>query len=133
MIVFFLGLFLVLLAFKLVLGMVLLKFARNRYKGMKKAESQSQSQSQTTSQPTQTNQQGQSKDGKETYSTEGKRVGPGGVTEVDDDKKRWIFEDDKETLRGMREKEGKWREKSERMGLQEFGKIGRYDMVKRIW
>ncbi|KUJ12332.1 DUF747-domain-containing protein [Mollisia scopiformis] len=117
MIVFFLGLFLVLLALKLVLGMLLLKFARNRYKSMKKREHESQS-----------------KNGeKENYNTEGKRLGSWGMTEMDEDKKRWIFEDDKEALRVGREKEAKWREKSERMGLQEFGKISRYEMVKRIW
>lgn len=76
--------------------------------------------------------QGKEKE-KESFDTEGKRLGVWGMTEMDDDKKRWIYEDDKETLRGMREKEGKWREKSDRMGIQEFGKISRYDMVKRIW
>jgi F0F1-type ATP synthase membrane subunit b/b' len=124
MIVFFLGLFLVLLALKLVLGMLLLKFARNRYKGIKKREHESQTQSQQS--------QGKEKE-KESYNTEGKRLGSWGMTEMEEDKKRWIYEDDKETLRSMKEKEGKWREKSDKMGIQEFGKISRYDMVKRIW
>lgn len=125
MLVFFLGLFLVLLALKLVLGMLLLKFARNRYKSMKKREHEAQKQS---AQP-----DGQAQPPKENYNTEGRRLGSWGMTETDEDKKRWIYDDDKEHLRGMREKEQKWREKSERMGIQEFGKISRYEMVKRIW
>ncbi|KAE8453265.1 hypothetical protein EG329_011332 [Mollisiaceae sp. DMI_Dod_QoI] len=141
MLVFFLGLFLVLLALKLVLGMLLLKFARNRYKSMKKREHASQNspqpQSQSQSQSSQTQVQAQSKPEKgpekESYNTEGRRLGSWGMAETDDDKKRWIYEDDKETLRVLKEKEAKWREKSDRMGIQEFGKISRYEMVKRIW
>ncbi|CZR52268.1 related to membrane protein [Phialocephala subalpina] len=123
MLVFFLGLFLVLLALKLVLGMLLLKFARNRYKSMKKREHESQKAPEAS---------GKEKE-KENYNTEGRRLGSWGMTEMDEDKKRWIYDDDKEHLRVMREKEQKWREKSERMGMQEFGKISRYEMVKRIW
>lgn len=99
---------------------------------MKKREHESQTQNQT-----QQSQQGKDKD-KDIHSNmnttaEGKRLGVWGMTELDDDKKRWIYEDDKETLRVMKEKEGRGREKSDRMGLNEFGKISRYDMVKRIW
>jgi hypothetical protein len=109
MLVFFLGAFFVLLACKLVLGMLLLRFARNRYQDMKKREQQN-------------------------YSTEGKRLGGWGIVEVDEDKKRWIYDDDPETLRKVKEKERAAKEKAEKSGTeQDFGKISRYEMVKRIW
>ncbi|KAH7346623.1 eukaryotic membrane protein family-domain-containing protein [Rhexocercosporidium sp. MPI-PUGE-AT-0058] len=106
MLIFFLGAFFVLLACKLVLGMLLLKFARNRYRTMKKREHQS-------------------------YDSEGKRLGIWGMTEVDEDKKRWFYDDNPETLKKMKEKEKIGKEKSEKS--QDFGKISRYEMVKRIW
>ncbi|PQE30285.1 hypothetical protein CJF32_00008185 [Rutstroemia sp. NJR-2017a WRK4] len=109
MIVFFLGAFFVLLAFKLVLGMVLLKFARDRYSTMKKREHRS-------------------------YDTGGKRVGGWGMVEVDDDKKRWIYDDDPETLKKLREKERAARDKEKVGAVQDFSKISRYEMAaKRIW
>ena len=86
--------------------MLLLRFARNRYQDMKKRENQN-------------------------YSTEGKRLGAWGVAEVDEDKKRWIYEDDAEQLKRMKEKERVGKEKA---GAEmEFGKISRYELVKRIW
>ncbi|KAL2069984.1 hypothetical protein VTL71DRAFT_14664 [Oculimacula yallundae] len=106
MLVFFLGAFFVLLACKLVLGMLLLKFARNRYATMKKQEHQS-------------------------YTAEGKRLGIWGMSEVDEDKKRWFYDDDPETLKKMKEKEKAGKQKAEKS--QDFGKISRYEMVKRIW
>ena len=117
MLVFFLGAFLVLLACKLVLGMVLLRFARNRYSSMKKRENQS-------------------------YDTGGKRVGGWGMVEVDDDKRRWIYDDDPEGLKKLREREKNAKEKSEKTGEKgekgaggmDFSKISRYEMsAKRIW
>ncbi|RDW85586.1 hypothetical protein BP5796_03911 [Coleophoma crateriformis] len=110
MLVFFSGAFLVLLAFKLVLGMLLLKFARNRYSSMKKREHM-------------------------TYDTGGKRVGGWGMVEVDDDKKRWIYDDDPETLRKLKERERSSKEKAEKGGsAMDFSKISRYEMsAKRIW
>lgn len=108
MIVFFLGAFLILLACKLVLGMLLLRFARNRYCDMKTQEHQN-------------------------YDTDGKRLGGWGMTEVDDDKKRWIYNDDPETLRKLKEKQRAAKEKAEKSTAQDFGKLSRYEMVKRIW
>lgn len=107
MFIFFLGAFFVLLACKLVLGMLLLKFARNRYRNMKKREYQS-------------------------YDTEGKRIGGWGLVELGDEKRRHIFEDDPETLRKLKEKERIAQEKA--AAGQDFSKISRYEMsAKRIW
>ena len=109
MLIFFLGAFFVLLACKLVLGMLLLKFARNRYRSMKKLEQAN-------------------------YDTGGKRVGGWGMVEVDDAKRRYIFEDDPETLAKLKEKERVGREKAEKGSKEDFGKISRYEMsAKRIW
>ena len=106
MLVFFLGAFLVLLACKLVLGMLLLRFARNRYQDMKKRENKD-------------------------YSTEGKRLGAWGIVEIEDDKKRWLYDDDPEHLKKLKEKERAAKEKAG--AEQDFGKISRYELVKRIW
>ncbi|KAM0803557.1 eukaryotic membrane protein family-domain-containing protein [Usnea florida] len=107
MLVFFLILFLALLAFKLVLGMCLLSFARGRYKGMKERE-------------------------KTSTHADGRRVGGWGVVEVDEDKRRWIYMDDPDAARKLRERE---REARERKGEEEnFGSVSRYSMAaKRIW
>jgi hypothetical protein len=110
MLIFFLGAFFVLLACKLVLGMLLLKFARNRYGSMKKREHAN-------------------------YDTGGRRLGGWGVVEVDEAKRRWIYDDDPERLKKLKEKEQASKEKQENCdgeGL-DFGKISRYEMLKRIW
>lgn len=104
--------FLILLAFKLVLGMLLLAFARSRYRSMKLRERNP------------------------IHHVEGgRRVGGWGVVEVDDDKRRWVYEDDPAGLRGLREREE--REKKDREkghGVETFEKVKRYEMVaKRIW
>lgn len=93
--------------------MILLRFARNRYANMKKKEGQS-------------------------YDTGGKRVGGWGMIEVDEDKRRWIYEDDAEGLRKLREKERVGKEKVEKAVAEgkanDFSRISRYEMsAKRIW
>ncbi|OCK73304.1 DUF747-domain-containing protein [Lepidopterella palustris CBS 459.81] len=110
MVVVFLVFYLVLLAFKLVLGMALLSFARSRYKDMKERE-------------------------RMVVDTGGKRVGGWGVVEVEEDKRRWIYKDDPEGLRALREKEVKMREKEAKgVGEVGLGGVSRYAMVaKRIW
>ncbi|GME23633.1 Membrane proteinTapt1/CMV receptor [Neofusicoccum parvum] len=110
MIVVFLVAYFVLLAFKLVLGMCLLGFARSRYKGMKERE-------------------------KMVTTTDGKRVGGWGVVEVEDDKKRWIYADDADGLRALRDREAKTREREEKGGgAGRLEGTSRYSMVaKRIW
>ena len=106
MVLFFLVLFLVLLAFKLVLGMCLLSFARKRYIGMKQRERNNAD-----------------------LDAEGKRVGGWGVVEVDDAKRSWIYVDDSEGLAKLRE-----REKKKSKDDDGFSGVSRYNMVaKRIW
>jgi hypothetical protein len=108
----FLLLFLVLLALKLVLGMLLLSFARSRYRSMKLRERNP------------------------IYHVDGgRRVGGWGVVEVDDDKRRWIYDDDPAGHKNWKEREEKDKKSKERgNGVESFEKVKRYEMVaKRIW
>ncbi|KAK5007189.1 hypothetical protein LTR28_005582 [Elasticomyces elasticus] len=108
MLVFFLALYLILLAMKLVLGMCLLSYARSRYTRMKERE-------------------------KEAVETQGRRVGGWGVVEVDEDKRRWIYKGDEEGLHGVRERETRTKERREK-GEVKLDGVGRYMMAaKRIW
>lgn len=108
MMIFFMALYFVLLAFKLILGMTLLSFARNRYKGMKERERQ-------------------------VVDTHGKRVGGWGVVEVNEDKRRWIYEDDPDGLRELRGREERGRKAKEKDEMRLDG-VQRYSMAaKRIW
>ncbi|KAF2468498.1 DUF747-domain-containing protein [Lindgomyces ingoldianus] len=107
----FLVAYLCFLAIKLVLGMILLTLARNRYHGMKERERMN-------------------------VETGGKRIGGWGVVDVDEEKRRWIYNDDAEGLRGLRERDERQRGKEQREKEQgtAFGHVSRYAMVaKRIW
>jgi hypothetical protein len=106
--------FLVLLTLKLVLGMLLLAFARSRYRSMKEREE---------------------KKNPIHHVEGGKRVGGWGVVEVDDDKRRWIYEGDEEGKRQLREREEREKIRREQgVGDGAFDKVKRYEMVaKRIW
>ncbi|KAJ4295396.1 hypothetical protein N0V90_007408 [Kalmusia sp. IMI 367209] len=111
MLIVFLIAYLFFLAFKLLLGMCLLRVARNRYKGMKERERMN-------------------------VETGGKRIGGWGVVDVDEDKRRWIYNDDAEGLRALRERDEKGRQKEEKERREgtAFGHVSRYAMVaKRIW
>lgn len=89
MLVFFLMLYFFLLALKLVLGMLLLGFARSRYEGMRERE-------------------------RAAFDVGSRRVGGLGQVEVDEEKRRWIYGDDEEGLRVLRAREAKGRERRER-------------------
>ncbi|KAJ0303083.1 hypothetical protein COL516b_006594 [Colletotrichum fioriniae] len=114
MIVVFFIAFLVLLIIKLLLGMVLLRYSRNRYAKMKRKEHMVAT--------------GQEE--REVYDATGKRVGGYGQIEVTEDRRRWIHADDKEGLKG-----GKGRiPKPERPQEGDYNGVQRYEMVaKRIW
>lgn len=111
MLLFFLALYLVLLALKLALGMVLLSFARKRYAGMKEREQERF----TTSQAA--------------------RVGGYGAVEVGEERRKTIYEDSPEELRSLREKERSRKEKAEaKPETKGMEGVERYSMVaKRIW
>ena len=104
MVVVFLVAYLLMLAAKLLLGMVLLSVARRRYKGMKERE-------------------------RANVDLAGKRYGGWGVVEVDDEKRKWIYADDPDGLKALKDKEN--RAKKEAKDLE---RISRYEMAaKRIW
>ena len=107
--VFLFLIYLVLLSLKLLLGMSLLRYARHRYRGMKERESI-------------------------IVSTDGRRIGGWGVVEVDEDKRRWIYADDPDGARKLRDREKEAKVKTERDGGRGFEGVERYSMVgKRIW
>lgn len=103
--------FLVLLAVKLVLGILLLSFARSRYRSMKERERQPLH-----------------------HVEGGRRVGGWGVVEVDGDKRRWIYDDDPAGLQALREREERDKARRDKGAGDTFDKVKRYEMVaKRIW
>lgn len=111
MLLVFLIVYLIFLAFKLLLGMFLLTVARKRCHGMREREMMS-------------------------VETGGKRIGGWGVVDVDEDKRRYIHIDDPEGLRSLRERDEKAKKKEdqERERGTSFGHVSRYAMVsKRIW
>lgn len=119
LLVFFIA-FLVLLILKLLLGMLLLRYSRDRYARMKLKEHAVAT----------------AKMERETFDTKGsKRVGGFGAVEVGDDRRRWIFADDPEGLKKARDRERKAAEGGgDGKGEKDLGGVMRYEMVaKRIW
>ncbi|KAK0249295.1 hypothetical protein LTR91_000440 [Friedmanniomyces endolithicus] len=109
MITVFLALFLILLSLKLLLGMLLLSYARNRCSHMEERERQS------------------------TVNADGKRAGIGALTEVDESKRKWIYHDDMDGLRVLKEKEQRGRKQNREKG-DGLEAVDRYMMAaKRIW
>ncbi|KAJ4364802.1 hypothetical protein N0V95_000646 [Ascochyta clinopodiicola] len=111
MLIVFLVVYFIFLAFKLLLGMFLLTVARKRCHGMKEREMMN-------------------------VETGGKRIGGWGVVDVDEEKRRYLHHDDPEGLRSLRERDEKTKKKEdqERERGTSFGHVSRYAMVaKRIW
>jgi len=108
-VVFFFILFLVLLMVKLVLGMALLRYSRNRYALMRRKEQLVAA----------------GKADRESYDAKGARVGGFGHVEVGEERRRWIHADSTEGLKGTKE---------QRPPDWDFKGVFRYEMVaKRIW
>ncbi|KAI8167876.1 Endoplasmic reticulum membrane protein 65 [Colletotrichum sp. SAR 10_65] len=109
MIVVFFIAFLVLLVIKLLLGMILLRYSRNRYAKMKRKEHLVAT--------------GQEE--RESYDAKGKRVGGYGHIEVTEDRRRWIHADEKEGLKG-----GKGRvQKAEKPPESDYNGVYRYNQI----
>ncbi|KAI8964466.1 DUF747-domain-containing protein [Daldinia sp. FL1419] len=118
MVIFFFLIWIVLLIVKLLLGMALLQYSKDRYAAMKRREHAVAT----------------GKAEHENFSQPGKRIGSWGAVEVGDDRRKWIYEDDKEGLKKMRERERKTEEKFKENGDDGLSKVMRYEMVaKRIW
>ncbi|OAA57134.1 eukaryotic membrane protein family [Niveomyces insectorum RCEF 264] len=108
--------FLILLTAKLLLGMVLLRYSRNRYARMKVRE----------------HAEAVGKIEAESFDATGKRTGGFGKVEVGEERRRWIFQDDPEGLAKVREKERKETGKGRKE--MDLNVITRYEMIaKRIW
>lgn len=66
----------------------------------------------------------------------GKYIGGWGVVDVDEEKRKWIYNDDAEALKRLRDRDEKEkaRVEKERQRGTSFGHVERYAMVaKRIW
>lgn len=112
---------LVLLIVKLFLGMLLLRYSRDRYARMKIKEHAVAT----------------GKADKESFDAKNaKQVGGFGAIEVGDDRRRWIYSDDSEGLKRARDRERKMEEKKDKGGdgERDLSSVMRYEMVaKRIW
>lgn len=126
--------FIVLLILKLILGMVLLAFARSRYKAMKPTETETRTESRKASHssshpqpPTET-----PAPRKDEFTVDGaRRAGGWGMVEVGGEKRKWIYADDPEGLRRVKEKEEKDKNKDTDLKIDH---VHRYEMVaKKIW
>ncbi|KAK4187706.1 eukaryotic membrane protein family-domain-containing protein [Podospora australis] len=118
MVVVFLLIFLLLLIVKLLLGMILLRYSRDRYAKMKAKEHAI----------------AVGKAERDSYDAKGKRTGGYGTVEVGDDRRRWIFADDPEGLRKIRERDKRNKDKEEKEKEKDFSGVVRYEMVaRRIW
>ncbi|KAF7131414.1 hypothetical protein CNMCM5793_004585 [Aspergillus hiratsukae] len=116
--------FILLLILKLLLGMLLLAYARSRYKAMKAREVDVHKTEGSTSTAS-----------RREFVIEGsRRVGGWGSVEVNDDKRRWIYLDDPEGLRRLKAREERDKEKAPKEGEASMDHVQRYEMVaKRIW
>ncbi|KAI5923427.1 eukaryotic membrane protein family-domain-containing protein [Camillea tinctor] len=118
MVVFFFLAWVVLLIVKLLLGMLLLRYSRKRYAVMKLKEHAVAA----------------GKAERENFSQPGQRIGPWGAVELGDERRKWIYDDDPEGLKRMRDRERKTQERFKDKGDDNFAKVTRYEMVaKRIW
>ncbi|KAI3324114.1 DUF747-domain-containing protein [Xylariaceae sp. AK1471] len=118
MLVFFFLAWIVLLIIKLFLGMLLLRYSHRRYAIMKLKEHAIAT----------------GKAEHENFSQPGTRVGAFSAVEIGDDRRKWIYEDDPEGLKRMRDRERKTQEKFKEKGDDGLAKVVRYEMVaKRIW
>ncbi|KAI3333705.1 DUF747-domain-containing protein [Ustulina deusta] len=118
MLVFFFLTWIVLLIVKLLLGMLLLRYSHKRYTIMKLKEHAIAT----------------GKAEHENFSQPGQRIGAFSAVEIGDDRRKWIYEDDPEGLKSMRDRERKTQEKLKGKGEDGLVKVVRYEMVaKRIW
>ncbi|KAI0477902.1 DUF747-domain-containing protein [Xylariaceae sp. FL0804] len=143
MVVFFFLAWVVLLIVKLLLGMFLLRYAQRRYAVMKlkehhaaQAAARAQAQAQAAGDHQKAEAAAAAQATAENFSQPGQRVGAFSAVELGDDRRKWLYEDDAEGLRRMRDRERKTQERLLRDpgGDDALAKVVRYEMVaKRIW
>lgn len=113
MVVFFLVLYLILLAFKLALGMLLLRAARARYNTINERSQEKISMPET------------------------KRIGGWSAAELGDERRKIIYEDDRKGLAKMRERDARTQKLMDSeisKGNADLERVQRYSMAaKRIW
>ncbi|KAL4908941.1 eukaryotic membrane protein family-domain-containing protein [Aspergillus multicolor] len=126
--------FVILLVCKLFLGMLLLTCARSRYRSMKQREADNAAAASSSATPVATESHGPPR-GRD-YVVEGaRRVGGWGTVEVNEDSRRWIYLDDPDSLRKLKEKEKAAQKARAAQGDDlHLDHVQRYEMAaKRIW
>ncbi|KAL4932842.1 eukaryotic membrane protein family-domain-containing protein [Aspergillus undulatus] len=125
--------FVLLLILKLLLGMLLLTCARFRYKSMKQREAERAAP--VSSSATPNIPEGSEPPRGREHAVEGaRRVGGWGAVEVNEDSRRWIYLDDPDSLRKLKEKEKEAQKKSLLSDDLHLDHVQRYEMAaKRIW
>ena len=135
MLLFFFLAWIVLLIIKLVLGMALLRYARSRYAATVIRE-QHQTVAAASGRDDNTSTSSNSNAIHNNFSQPGKRIGPWGATEVGDERRRRLYEDDPDGLQRMRERERKTEERFRDTRADDgLARVYRYEMgvSKRIW
>ncbi|KAL1868449.1 hypothetical protein VTK73DRAFT_3657 [Phialemonium thermophilum] len=123
MVVVFLLVFVGLLVVKLLLGMALLRYSRDRYARMKAQEHAAAAHGGGDA----------ASSSSLLVDVRGKRVGGHGEVEVGEERRRWIYADDAEGLRKAREKEKRDAQKATDKS-RDMASVQRYEMVaRRIW
>lgn len=139
--------YLILLTLKLLLGIILLSFSHSRYRAMKEREQKKEREqtqaklSSLSSSSTQLSQQQQQQQKQQAPSGQGvviegaRRFGGWAVVEVDDDKRRWIYVDDPDGLRKLKDREERDNNPAAKdISTTSFEGVMRYEMAaKRIW
>ncbi|KAK7991461.1 hypothetical protein PG996_013488 [Apiospora saccharicola] len=112
----------VLLVVKLILGMALLRYSRDRYAATRMREQALAS--------------GQGSSKRESFYQPGKRIGGFGSIELGEERRRMLYADDPEGLKRMEARDRKGAEMAKKMEVGDDGleKVTRYEMIaKRIW
>lgn len=124
--------FVLLLILKLLLGMLLLTYSRSRYKSVKQREAEHSAPVSSSAAPSMP--EGSGAPRARGYDVDGaRRFGGWGTVELNEDHRRWIYVDDPESLRKLKEKESQ-KGKSSRGDELHLDHVQRYEMAaKRIW
>ncbi|KAL4936602.1 hypothetical protein BDV06DRAFT_204732 [Aspergillus oleicola] len=125
--------FVLLLILKLLLGMLLLTCARSRYKSMKQREADHAAPVSSSTTPNMN--EGAGPPRARDYAVEGaRRAGGWGAVEVNEESRKWIYLDDPDSLRKLKEKEKDSHKRNARADDLHLDHVQRYEMAaKRIW
>lgn len=126
----------VLLVVKLILGMALLRYSRDRYAATRMREQALNASASASSGQQQGGGSSKGSSKRESFYQPGKRIGGFGAVELGEERRRMIYADDPEGLKRMDARDRKGAEMAKKMEVGDDGleKVTRYEMIaKRIW